>query len=291
MSPYVLDMQGNDLSTVVIGQPVTLQIEVLNTRAESRSGMAIFEVRDWDGFTVYLGWQGVTVGPNGKSVISQSWLPPRTGEFLFRTFAISSIENPATLTMIHEAPSLAVLSSPTSEPPIPLEDDAKTFIIGYKMVIPSENMNMVSVNDFPWMADMIENGEVLVSANDGKRFIRSAGDSPDFEITMEDGTVVYYNINYSDSFLIPKTPYVKAWGPVEVPEGEQVLDLDAGDIPSLRNAVEDYLRWVEVRGTTDDRALSELIENDIKYFKFLEDDGTTVYYQIRYISSSQERIN
>lgn len=142
------------------------------------------------------------------------------------------------------------------------------------------------------MADMIENGEVLVSANDGKRFIRSAVDSPDFEITLEDGTVVYYNINYQDNYyLIPRTPYVKAYGPIEVPEGEQVLDLDAQDIPSLRNALSDYLQWVEVRGVPDDNALKQLIKDDIKYFKFVEDDGTTVYYQIRYISSTQERIN
>ena len=61
------------------------------------------------------------------------------------------------------------------------------------------------------MADMIENGEALVSANDAKRFVRLST-TLDYEITLEDGTAVYYNINVHDTYLAPKTPYVKAWG-------------------------------------------------------------------------------
>lgn len=80
ISPYMLDINGEDLSAIVLGRPVMLHLEVHNNQAQSNTAVMVYEIRNSDGFTVYLGWQGVTVGPNGSSIVSQSWLPPKVGE-------------------------------------------------------------------------------------------------------------------------------------------------------------------------------------------------------------------
>jgi hypothetical protein len=69
-----------------------LHFDVHNTRADARSGVVVFEVRDSDDFTVYIGWQTVTIDPGSDNAMMVSWIPPKSGEYVIRAFALKGLE-------------------------------------------------------------------------------------------------------------------------------------------------------------------------------------------------------
>lgn len=62
----------------------------------------IVEVRDADGFTVYLQWQTGTLPAGGDVNIGLSFVPTEAGEYTVRTFVLSSIQSPSALSPIAE---------------------------------------------------------------------------------------------------------------------------------------------------------------------------------------------
>lgn len=52
----VHDLDGDLLDQVIVGQQVILSDIFVNERSVSQPYVAIFEVKDSDGFTVYLTW-------------------------------------------------------------------------------------------------------------------------------------------------------------------------------------------------------------------------------------------
>lgn len=69
-----------------------LNFDVHNNQNQTRSGVVVFEVRDSNEFTVYLGWQSVNVGANGNSSMAVSWVPSDDGRYVIRTFALQGLE-------------------------------------------------------------------------------------------------------------------------------------------------------------------------------------------------------
>lgn len=167
----------------------------------------------------------------------------------------------------------------------------KTFLIGYEMVGPSEKMNKVGIDDLPWMNDVIQYGEAIVSVDEGKKFLESSGGIWDYAITMKDGTTVYYNINIYQFDMAPDTPYVKAYWHYSMPEGKESLPSDVKDNPSLTNAIKFSSTWIPVESSADARNVEQLLGQNTKYIAVQNEEGATEFYELRYISASQERVS
>lgn len=98
----VHDLDGDLLDRVIVGQQVILSDTFVNERSVSQPCVAIFEVRDSDGFTVYLTWQSGTVAAGGQADVGVSWIANETGTHSIRTIFLSSLSSPEALDVIWE---------------------------------------------------------------------------------------------------------------------------------------------------------------------------------------------
>jgi hypothetical protein len=94
---------GQPVTTVNDGQQVVLTTNVRNTSPESMPFVALIEVRDSSGITVYLAWQTGTLGGNQQTQVGLSWTPDQAGDYTVRTFVISSLQNPRILSPVAES--------------------------------------------------------------------------------------------------------------------------------------------------------------------------------------------
>ena len=93
-TPEPQDIQGKTLNEVKAGQQVVLSTTVLNKIDEAQPYVAIVEVRDSNGITVFLGWTTGTMNANGQATVGLSWTAEQAGDYQLRTFVISSLSNP-----------------------------------------------------------------------------------------------------------------------------------------------------------------------------------------------------
>lgn len=168
----------------------------------------------------------------------------------------------------------------------------KTFLIGYELALQPETSHKIKVNDFRWAPGIVEVGEVLVSTDEGKKFLEFSGDNFDYAITSSDGTTKYYDIDMYQIDVVPNTPYVKAYWIGEVPQGKEFGRISLSDYPSLRDAVELSSSWVPLENANDAATINDLIrDSNNKTFDVVLDDGTTEAYELRLLQSSQESVN
>ena len=106
----VHDLDGNLLDQVIVGQQVILSDTFVNERSVSQPYVAIFEVRDSDGFTVYLTWQIGIVTAGGQADAGVSWVANEVGVHEIRTFILSSLSNPVALAIV-ESRSIPVVDA------------------------------------------------------------------------------------------------------------------------------------------------------------------------------------
>lgn len=102
-APVLKDISGNEISEVTVGQQVILSSDIHNNSDFPTPFAGIVEVRDADGFTVYLQWQTGTLNPNDTVNIGLSFVPDAPGDYTVRVFVLSSIENPAILSPVQES--------------------------------------------------------------------------------------------------------------------------------------------------------------------------------------------
>ncbi len=103
-NPILRDFQGEELDEVTAGQQVVLSTTLTNTKSTPQVFAAIVEVRDADGFTVYLQWQTGSLAGNAKTNVGLSWTPDAPGTYTVRTFALDSISGaPAVLSPVAES--------------------------------------------------------------------------------------------------------------------------------------------------------------------------------------------
>jgi hypothetical protein len=106
----VYDLDGNLLEQITVGHQVILSQTFVNDRNVPQSYVGVIEVRDSNGFTVYLAWATGTMAPGGQASIGVSWVASDAGEYEIRTFPLSSLTTPEVLDTI-ESRSITVVES------------------------------------------------------------------------------------------------------------------------------------------------------------------------------------
>lgn len=99
-SPAIKDITGKTLPSIQVDQQVILATTVENTGSQEQPFIALVEVRDSAGATVFLQWQSGIIGAGAKSEIGLSWTPSKPGTYEVRTFAISDLANPQILSQV-----------------------------------------------------------------------------------------------------------------------------------------------------------------------------------------------
>jgi len=99
-APVLTDISGNTLTEVTVGQQVVLNVSIKNNNAVPQSFAGVVEVKDSDGFTVYLQWQTGTLNPTATVDIGLSFVPSEADHYTARTYVLSSIRNPTVLSTV-----------------------------------------------------------------------------------------------------------------------------------------------------------------------------------------------
>jgi len=99
-APVLTDISGNTLSEVTVGQQVVLNVSIKNNNAVPQSFAGVVEVKDSDGFTVYLQWQTGTLNPNDTINVGLSFTPEQADDYTARAYVLSSIRNPTVLSPV-----------------------------------------------------------------------------------------------------------------------------------------------------------------------------------------------
>lgn len=95
--PVIKDSRGQTLEEGEAGSIVILSTTNTNESSDPVSYVALMEVRDWQGVTVYLQFQFGNLPANGESDLGISWSPESAGEYELRTFLISGFKDPVTV--------------------------------------------------------------------------------------------------------------------------------------------------------------------------------------------------
>jgi hypothetical protein len=95
--PVIKDSLGRTLEAGEAGSLVILSTTNTNESSDSVSYVALMEVRDSQGVTVYLQFQFGNLPPDGESELGISWTPESAGEYELRTFLISGFIDPVTV--------------------------------------------------------------------------------------------------------------------------------------------------------------------------------------------------
>lgn len=104
----VYDLDGNLLDQVTTGHQVVLSKTFVNNRSVREPFVAVFEVRDSSGITVYLAWQSHTMAAEGRVDVDASWVADGVGVYEIRTFPLSNLTNPVVLDVV-ESRSIPVV--------------------------------------------------------------------------------------------------------------------------------------------------------------------------------------
>jgi hypothetical protein len=98
--PVPTDVTGKELDEVSSGQQVVLTTNVINNNAAPQPFVALLEVRDNNGVTIFLAWQTGTLPANDRTQVGLSWTPEDPGDYQVRTFVISDLTNPRVLSLV-----------------------------------------------------------------------------------------------------------------------------------------------------------------------------------------------
>jgi hypothetical protein len=115
----LVDVNGQAISSVHVGQQAVVQI-VLDNAIDSNLPFAVLiEIRNGQGITEYLAWYSGSVDANGTYKFETSWMPSNgclgsdidwRCTYEIRTFAVSNLTNPQVLDAVEMA-QIAVLGA------------------------------------------------------------------------------------------------------------------------------------------------------------------------------------
>jgi hypothetical protein len=80
-----------------VGQQVVLTTTVTNNIDDELPFVALVEVRDSSGITIFLAWQTGVMDAGDRNEVGLSWTPEEAGDYVVRTFVISNLSNPQVL--------------------------------------------------------------------------------------------------------------------------------------------------------------------------------------------------
>ena len=101
-------MSNNVTSTVRPGQQLLISSTVYGEVDRDVEYLAVVEVRDSEGVTAHLSWQGNKLEPFGSNKIEFSWIPGNNGIYYIRSFAVTDLSDPQVLSQVHESRLLTV---------------------------------------------------------------------------------------------------------------------------------------------------------------------------------------
>jgi hypothetical protein len=99
-APSVRDASGGAVGTITEGQQVVLTTTVTNNADDELPFVALIEVRDSSGITVYLAWQTGVMNADDRTEVGLSWTPEDAGDYSIRTFVVSNLNNPVVLSEV-----------------------------------------------------------------------------------------------------------------------------------------------------------------------------------------------
>jgi hypothetical protein len=103
--PAVTALKPASGDLIFAGQQTLLSTEISSSFPEEEQPfVAIIEVRDSSGVTVFIGWQRGTLAPQGRTEVGMSWIPQEPGNFQVRTFLISDLLSPNVLSEVFASP-------------------------------------------------------------------------------------------------------------------------------------------------------------------------------------------
>jgi hypothetical protein len=103
-APIIKDSAGKAIANVTIGRQVLLSTEIESDLDRAIEFVAIVEVRNHDGITVYLAWQTGTLDSESKAEVGLPWIPSESGDYEVRTFVMSNLnDSPQVLSGIKQS--------------------------------------------------------------------------------------------------------------------------------------------------------------------------------------------
>ncbi|MFQ5920440.1 MAG: lamin tail domain-containing protein [Nitrososphaerales archaeon] len=97
--PIFIDQLGNKVEAFSAGQMAGIKSEIVNRFGEERSFAYIVQIKDEEGFTVFLSWvEDLTILPNRTIKPAIFWLAEERGSLLVETFIWRSLNSPEVLT-------------------------------------------------------------------------------------------------------------------------------------------------------------------------------------------------
>ena len=99
-APVARDVSGGAVTQITEGQQVVLTTTISNNIDDELPFVALIEVRDSSGITVYLAWQTGVMDAGDRTEVGLSWTPEDSGDYVVRTFVISNLNNPQVLSPV-----------------------------------------------------------------------------------------------------------------------------------------------------------------------------------------------
>jgi hypothetical protein len=98
--PIFVNTQGERITQAAPSQPIEIVLSINNNvYDDNKSLMALIDVRDKDGVTIYLAWHSTRVNPNETYTFGVSWAIPNEAKmgsnYSARVFAITSLGDDA----------------------------------------------------------------------------------------------------------------------------------------------------------------------------------------------------
>lgn len=96
---YVIDQMGNKLTSGEFGQMIGIKSVILNNSNDKATFTYIVQIKDIEGFTVFLTWlEDLSIPPNDSIKPSLFWMSDYGGDFTVESFIWESMNNPVPLT-------------------------------------------------------------------------------------------------------------------------------------------------------------------------------------------------
>jgi len=91
------DSTGNQISTISDNDQIQIVGKIINPQNYKQKFVYLFQVKDENNFVVSLSWIQGEITASQDLDISQSWIPPQTGNYSIETYTWNSLTNAAPL--------------------------------------------------------------------------------------------------------------------------------------------------------------------------------------------------
>jgi|GEM_PF-6127953 len=90
----VVDLNNHHFEQGIVGSPIMIVNRLFSTLISPQPFVCFFEVRDIHGVTQSIAWQAGSLKRDTEKIVGATWIPEKAGMYSFRSFAVSSLDNP-----------------------------------------------------------------------------------------------------------------------------------------------------------------------------------------------------